>query len=51
MLLMMGIFGAQNFLTLLCKLEDLLVLAKNESVALERLELVFCSCIVCAKIN
>lgn len=41
MRLMMGIFGDQNFLTILCYLDDLLVFAPNESLALERLELVF----------
>ncbi len=38
---MMHIFGDQNFLTILCYLDDLLVFAPNESVALKRLELVF----------
>lgn len=38
---MMGIFGDQNFLTILCHLDDLLVFAPNESVMMERLELVF----------
>ncbi len=41
MRLMMHIFGDQNFLTILCYLDDLLVFAPNESVALKRLELVF----------
>lgn len=41
MRLMMGIFGDQNFLTILCYLDDLLVFAPNESVMMERLELVF----------
>lgn len=40
--LMMHIFGDQNFLTLLCYLDDLLVFEPNESEALKRLELVFC---------
>ncbi|KAI2668494.1 Retrovirus-related Pol polyprotein [Labeo rohita] len=41
MRLMMHIFGDQNFLTILCYLDDLLVFAPNEGVALKRLELVF----------
>lgn len=41
MRLMMHVFGDQNFLTLLCYLDDLLVFAPNESEALKRLELVF----------
>lgn len=41
MRLMTNIFGDQNFLTLLCYLDDLLVYAPNEEVAIERLELVF----------
>lgn len=41
MRLMMGIFGDQNFLTLLCYLDDLLVYAPNEAEALRRLEIVF----------
>ncbi|KAL4007957.1 hypothetical protein ACER0C_001809 [Sarotherodon galilaeus] len=41
MRLMMGIFGDQNFLTLLCYLDDLLVYAPSEAEALRRLEIVF----------
>ncbi|KAL7865118.1 hypothetical protein SRHO_G00103650 [Serrasalmus rhombeus] len=41
MRLMMGVFGDQNFHTLLCYLDDLLVVAPNEGEALNRLELVF----------
>lgn len=38
---MMSVFGDQNFLTLLCYLDDLLVYAPNEAEALRRLEMVF----------
>ncbi|XP_062852675.1 retrovirus-related Pol polyprotein from transposon 297 [Trichomycterus rosablanca] len=41
MRLMMNIFGDQNFLTLLCYLDDLLVFAPDEKEALKRLEMVF----------
>ncbi|RXN31726.1 interleukin-1 receptor accessory -like 1-A isoform X3 [Labeo rohita] len=41
MRLMINIFGDQNFLTLLCYLDDLLVYAPNEEEAIKRLELVF----------
>lgn len=41
MRLMTNIFGDQNFLTLLCCLDDLLVYSPNEEAAIERLELVF----------
>lgn len=41
MRLMMSIFGDQNFLTLLCYLDDVLVYAPNEAEALRRLEIVF----------
>uniref|UniRef100_A0A3B3HTT0 Gypsy retrotransposon integrase-like protein 1 n=1 Tax=Oryzias latipes TaxID=8090 RepID=A0A3B3HTT0_ORYLA len=41
MRLMMNIFGDQNFLTLLCYLDDVLVYAPNEGEALRRLEMVF----------
>lgn len=41
MRLMMGIFGDQNFLTLLCYLDDVLVYAPDEAEALKRLEMVF----------
>lgn len=41
MRLMMGIFGDQNFMTLLCYLDDVLVYAPNEVEALRRLETVF----------
>lgn len=38
---MTAIFGDQNFLSLLCYLDDLLVFAPDEKIALERLEMVF----------
>lgn len=41
MRMMTSIFGDQNFLSLLCYLDDLLVFAPSEEVALERLEMVF----------
>lgn len=41
MRMMTAIFGDQNFLSLLCYLDDLLVFAPNEKTALERLEMVF----------
>ena len=41
MRLMMSIFGDQNFLTLLCYLDDVLVFAPNEEEALKRLKMVF----------
>lgn len=41
MRMMTAIFGDQNFLSLLCYLDDLLVFAPNEKIALERLEMVF----------
>lgn len=41
MRLMMNIFGDQNFLTLLCYLDDLLVYAPDEGEAIKRLEMVF----------
>lgn len=41
MRMMTGIFGDQNFLNLLCYLDDLLVFAPTKKLALERLELVF----------
>ncbi len=41
MRLMMSIFGDENFTSLLYYLDDLMVLAPNEQVALERLEMVF----------
>lgn len=41
MRMMMSIFGDQNFLSLLCYLDDILVFAPNEQVALQRLEMVF----------
>lgn len=40
MRMVMAIFGDQNFLSLLCYLDDL-VLAPNELLALQRLEMVF----------
>ncbi|XP_076841572.1 uncharacterized protein LOC143485839 [Brachyhypopomus gauderio] len=41
MRMMTNIFGDQNFLSLLCYLDDLMVYAPSEELALERLELVF----------
>jgi hypothetical protein len=41
MRLMTNIFGDQNYLTLLCYLDDLLVFAPDEGEALRRLEMVF----------
>ena len=41
MRMMMNIFGDQNFLSLLCYLDDVMVFAPSEDVALERLEMVF----------
>lgn len=41
MRLMTNIFGDQNYLTLLCYLDDLLVFAPDEEEALKRLETVF----------
>lgn len=41
MRMMTSIFGDQNYLSLLCYLDDLLVFAPNENCALERLEMVF----------
>ena len=38
---MMAIFGDQNFLSLLCYLDDILVFAPDEDLALQRLEMVF----------
>lgn len=38
---MITIFGDQNFLSLLCYLDDILVFAHDEQSALERLEMVF----------
>ncbi|KAI4883964.1 hypothetical protein NFI96_008254, partial [Prochilodus magdalenae] len=40
MRMMMSIFGDQNFSSLLCYLDDLLVFAPTEKVALERLQMV-----------
>lgn len=39
--MMTSIFGDQNYLSLLCYLDDLLVFGKSEQEAIERLELVF----------
>lgn len=39
--MMTSIFGDQNFLSLLCYLDDLLVFGKTEKEALDRLEMVF----------
>ncbi|KAK3549032.1 hypothetical protein QTP70_027755, partial [Hemibagrus guttatus] len=41
MQLMTNIFGDQNFLTLLCYLDDLLMYTPNEEEAVKRLELMF----------
>ncbi|KAI5087912.1 interleukin-1 receptor accessory protein-like 1-A isoform X1, partial [Silurus meridionalis] len=41
MRMMLTIFGDQNFLSLLCYLDDLLVFAKTEEESLARLEMVF----------
>lgn len=41
MLMMTSIFGDQNYLSLLCYLDDLLVFAPDEETALHRLEMVF----------
>ena len=41
MRMMLSIFGDQNFLSLLCYLDDVLVFAPTEDLALERLEMVF----------
>ncbi|XDV26292.1 hypothetical protein PO909_030044 [Leuciscus waleckii] len=41
MRMMMSIFGDQNFMSMLCYLDDILVFAPDEQLALERLEMVF----------
>ncbi len=41
MRMMLTVFGDQNFLSLLCYLDDLLVFGKTEQESLERLEMVF----------
>lgn len=41
MRMMMSIFGDQNFLSLLCYLDDLMVFALDEQKAIRRLEMVF----------
>lgn len=41
MRMMLTVFGDQNFLSLLCNLDDLLVFGKTEHESLERLEMVF----------
>lgn len=41
MRMMLSIFGDQNFMSLLCYLDDVLVFAPTESLALERLQMVF----------
>lgn len=41
MRMMMSIFGDENFTSLLCYLDDLMVYAPSEQVALERLQMVF----------
>lgn len=41
MRMMLSIFGDQNFLSLLCNLDDVLVFAPNVTLALEHLQMVF----------
>lgn len=41
MLMMMSIFGDENFTSLLCCLDDIMVFAPTEQLALERLQMVF----------
>lgn len=41
MRMMLSIFGDENFLSLLCYLDDVLVFAPNEELGLQRLEMVF----------
>jgi len=41
MRMMMSIFGDENFSSVLCYLDDLMVFAPSESVALQRLEMIF----------
>ena len=41
MRMMLSVFGDQHFLSLLCYLDDVLVFAPTEALALERLEMVF----------
>lgn len=41
MRIMLNIFGDQNFLSLLCYLDDVLVFASTEDLALQRLDMVF----------
>ena len=41
MRMMTSIFGDQNYLSLLCYLDDLLVFAPDETIALKRLDMVF----------
>ena len=41
MQMMLSIFGDENFSSLLCYLDDLMVFAPSEQLALERLEMVF----------
>lgn len=41
MRMMLSIFGDQNFMSLLCYLDDVLVFAPDENLALERLQTVF----------
>lgn len=41
MRMMLNIFGDQNFLSLLCYLDDVLVYAPTEDLAIQRLEMVF----------
>lgn len=39
--MMASIFGDQNFLSLLCYLDDLMVFGPDEKTALDQLEMVF----------
>lgn len=41
MVMMMNIFGDQNFMSMLCYLDDVLFFAPDEQLALERLDMVF----------
>eukprot|EP00064_Thunnus_orientalis_P010298 superscaffoldBa00001384_g10324 len=45
MRLMTSIFGDQNYTSLLCYLDDPLIFAPSEELALERLEMVFSACL------
>ena len=41
MRMMLKIFGDQNFMSLLCYLDDLMIFAPSEELALERIEMIF----------